>query len=149
MRRYGGERALRLTCAWELLRLGRKRQSVWALPVLGVGDRPLYLYRGIAMAVDDQKALAQPRRPLWSSVLAVSVAAVMIVAAGLSLSATPAPQEPKLEPEKPAPALPQAKAQPQAPGEKTETPRRRPRADGDRLGQADRRARRAARRLAG
>jgi hypothetical protein len=75
------------------------------------------------MAVHGHEPRAERHRPLASLPLAVSVASVMIVAAGLPLSASSARQESKPEAEKPAAARPQAKALPRAQGDQTGAPR--------------------------
>ncbi len=75
--------------AMYLVRLAQARQSVSALPALGVGDRRSNLFRRVAMLVQDHEPLAHRCRALWSVAAAVSAAVVIVIASGLRLDAAP------------------------------------------------------------
>ncbi|MGO9921617.1 MAG: M56 family metallopeptidase [Isosphaeraceae bacterium] len=75
--------------AMYLVRLARARQTVSALPALGVGDRRSNLFRRVAMLIQDHEPLAHRCRALWSVAAAVSAAVVMVAASGLRLDAAP------------------------------------------------------------
>ncbi len=106
-----------------LVSLARARQSVSALPALGVGDRRSNLFRRVAMLVSDHEPLAHRCRALWSVAATVLAAVVMVVASGLRLDAAP-PADSKPQQEKTAPAQPTDKAMPkEKPKHKDETPK--------------------------
>ena len=106
-----------------LVRLARARQTVSALPALGVSDRRSNLYRRIAMLVQDHEPLEHRCRMLWSLAAAVAATIVIVVASGLRLDAAPAAQPPKPTEEKAAPIKPkdQDAAKPKAEAPKIET----------------------------
>jgi len=77
--------------AMYLVRLARARQTVSALPALGIGDRRSNLFRRVAMLVQDHEPLAHRCRALWSVAAALSAAVVMVAASGLRLDAAAPP----------------------------------------------------------
>jgi len=95
-----------------LVHLARARQSVSALPALGVGDRRSNLFRRVAMLVQDHEPLAHRCRAHWSLAAAVSAAVVMLVVSGLRLDAAPAAADSKPQQEKSAPPQPKDKPMP-------------------------------------
>jgi beta-lactamase regulating signal transducer with metallopeptidase domain len=87
-----------------LVSLARARQTVSALPALGVSDRRSNLFRRVTMLVEDHQPLEHRCRTLWSLAAAASAAAVIVVVAGLRLDGAPADRAAQAKDEKSAPA---------------------------------------------
>jgi beta-lactamase regulating signal transducer with metallopeptidase domain/protocatechuate 3,4-dioxygenase beta subunit len=75
-----------------LVCLARARQSVLALPALGVSDRRSNLYRRIVMLVKDHEPLEHRCRTTWSLAATALAGLVMVIASGLSLEASGSPK---------------------------------------------------------